>query len=373
MSKATSDVVIVGGGAAGCAVAYYLTRAGVTVTIIEYQGVGTQASGWSAGGVNPIHGVPGPIMPLALASFRLHKELWDDLCSATGHDCQARSTSMIRLISSPTEVPVWQETLEVFAATPGFAAYWLEPAEVYKLEPRLSPTILRGLVLEGNGVVDSFLYTTLLAQAATYHGATLRSGHVCGIQHANGRVTGVLLDDGIVACDQVVFAMGPWAKAAEVWLNVSIPIAPQKGEIVRLTLPGPALTHDFLSQDVELFSRSGGQVWCGATEEWCGFDTTPSVAARTLLLSKAIALMPTIAEASLVQHTACLRPVAPDRLPIIGKAPGWDNVYLATGGAHKGILLSPAMGKALADLITAGTTTLAIAPCAPERFTAVSA
>jgi D-amino-acid dehydrogenase len=57
----------------------------------------------------------------------------------------------------------------------------------------------------------------------------------------------------------------------------------------------------------------------------------------------------------------------------IGKAPGWDNVYLATGGAHKGILLSPTIGRAIADLMTASTTTLAIAPCAPERFTAVSA
>jgi glycine/D-amino acid oxidase-like deaminating enzyme len=166
--------------------------------------------------------------------------------------------------------------------------------------------------------------------------------------------------------------MGPWAQAAEAWLNVSIPIAPQKGEIVRLALPGPALTHDVLSADVSLFSRPEGQVWCGATEEWCGFDTAPSVAARTFVLSKATALMPAIAGASLVQQTACLRPVAPDHLPIIGKAPGWDNVYLATGGAHKGILLSPAMGKAIADLITAGTTTLAIAPCAPERFPTAS-
>jgi glycine/D-amino acid oxidase-like deaminating enzyme len=279
---------------------------------------------------------------------------------------------MIRLILDPAEVPVWQETLEVFAATPGFAAHWLEPAAIYKLEPRLTSTILCGLVLEGNGVVDSFLYTTLLAQAATHYGAMLRTGNVCGVQHANGRVTGVLLDDDIVACDQAVFAMGPWTQAAEAWLNVPIPIAPQKGEIVRLTLPGPALTHDFMSQDVELFSRSGGQVWCGATEEWCGFDATPSVAARTLLLSKATALMPAIAEASLVQHTACLRPVAPDHLPIIGRAPGWNNVYLATGGAHKGILLSPVMGKAITDLITTGTTTLAIAPCAPERFTVAS-
>jgi glycine/D-amino acid oxidase-like deaminating enzyme len=83
--------------------------------------------------------------------------------------------------------------------------------------------------------------------------------------------------------------------------------------------------------------------------------------------------MPAMIDASLVRHTACLRPVTPDNLPIIGKAPAWENVYLATGGGKKGILLSPGIGRAITDLITEGRTTLSIEACAPERFAGVSA
>jgi glycine/D-amino acid oxidase-like deaminating enzyme len=83
--------------------------------------------------------------------------------------------------------------------------------------------------------------------------------------------------------------------------------------------------------------------------------------------------MPALASASVVRHTACLRPVAPDGLPIIGRAPGWDNVYLATGGGKKGILLSPGIGEAIADLITAGETPLPIGAYAPGRFAPATA
>ena len=155
-------------------------------------------------------------------------------------------------------------------------------------------------------------------------------------------------------------------------MGLSIPVTPLKGEILRMELPGPALAHDFASPEVTLFSR-GSQVWCGATQEWCGFDKTPSATARRTLLSQAIQLLPAIASATLVQHTACLRPVTPDWLPIVGQAPGWENVYLATGGEKKGILLSPGIGKALADLLTTGSTSIDITPCTPQRFVAVSA
>ena len=78
--------------------------------------------------------------------------------------------------------------------------------------------------------------------------------------------------------------------------------------------------------------------------------------------------MPSMAEAKVVKHTACLRPVTADWLPIIGRAPGWDNAFLATGAGKKGILVSPGIGKATADLITTGKTDLSIDTCAPERF-----
>ena len=78
MSEATREarhVVVIGGGAAGCATAYYLSKAGARVTIIEREGVGNGASGWSAGGLNPLQGIADPILDLAMQSYRLHLEL----------------------------------------------------------------------------------------------------------------------------------------------------------------------------------------------------------------------------------------------------------------------------------------------------------
>jgi glycine oxidase len=367
----SSDVVVIGGGVAGCATAYYLSRAGVKVTLIERDGIGRQASGYSAGGINPLHGYLDALQSLGLASYTLHRALWDELRSITGQDCQQRLISMILVAFDEAEIPELQGTLERFQATEGFAAHWLEAGELHELEPRLTSAALRGLYLYGNGVVDSHLFTVRLAEAARQYGAVIRHDEVRGIAQDGGRSTGVVLADGTLPCDAVVLAMGPWAKAAQAWLGLSIPVEPLKGEILRMQLPSPALVHDFVSADILLCSRPGGQVWCAATEEWRGFDAQPSESARALLWQRAQQLMPAMAQATLLEQTACLRPVTPDWLPIIGRAPGWQNVYLATGGAKKGILLAPGMGQAIADLITTGHTALPVAPYTPERFAGI--
>ena len=83
---------------------------------------------------------------------------------------------------------------------------------------------------------------------------------------------------------------------------------------------------------------------------------------------RAVRLMPHLAQARLILHTACLRPVTPDWLPIIGKPPGYENVVLATGAGKKGILLSPGFGKAVADLISSGGTQMPVSDFNPGRF-----
>ena len=75
--------------------------------------------------------------------------------------------------------------------------------------------------------------------------------------------------------------------------------------------------------------------------------------------------MPALTRAEQVLHTACLRPVTPDWLPIVGQAPGWDNVYICTGGQKKGILLGPAMGKAIAEIMASGSTEISLKGCEP--------
>ena len=366
----TSEVIIVGGGAAGCAVAYYLARSGVKATIIEGQGVATQASGYAAGGLNPLQGagIPGPLGPFAWETFQMHSGLWEDLQEETGLDFQARTISSIRLAFEEADLSDMENTLDLFSAAEGFEARWLDAREIHDLDPRITSKAIGGLYSGGNAALDSYQYTMTLAEAAKKRGARLRQGKVCGLEHSSGRVTGVKLDDGMVSCDWVILAMGPWSRQAEPWLGVYIPVDPLKGEILRLELPGPALDYDLSGGGGSLYAKPGGQVWCGATEEWRGFDRQISEAARQSILESAVNLIPELTQAPVVMHTACLRPVTPDWLPIIGQVPGYANVCLATGAGKKGILLSPGMGKGIADLVTTGATELPIGAFSPQRF-----
>ena len=366
----TSEVVIVGGGAAGCSVAYYLALAGVKATVVEREGVGTQASGMSAGGLNPLQGagIPGPLGPLALESFRIHLDLWDKLKEDTGTDCDGRIVSLIKVAFGEEEIGELKETEELFTPVEGFEARWLDSNEVSDIEPRIGNGVIRGLYAKGNAVVDSYKYTLALAQAAEKLGTKLCTGTVRGLERANRRIKGVTLGEETVSCDQLVLAMGPWARQAEPWLDAYIPVDPLKGELLRLDLPGPPLSHYISGVGGSLYPKPDGLLWAGTTEEWRGFDTKTTDSARKSILQRAVKLIPDIAQARLVLQTACLRPVTPDWLPIIGRAPGWDNVYVVNGGGRKGILLSTGMGKSVSDLMTQSETQLDISPFNPARF-----
>jgi glycine oxidase len=368
-----SDVVVVGGGAAGCSVAHYLALAGAKVTLVEREGIATQASGFSAGGLNPLQGagIPGPSGPLALESYRMHLSLWDELKETTGIDYEGRIISLLKLAFDDVEMSDLRATQEAFNQVEGFSADWLAGQDVLKLEPRLSPGVVSGVLATGNAALDSYKYTLALSESAQKLGASLQAGVVHGLEAEKTRVTGVRLQDETLACDNVVLAMGPWSRQAEAWLGGYIPVDPLKGEILRLSLQTP-LGQDISGAGASLYAKPDGLVWCGSTEEWRGFDRMPSDSARESLLQRAIRLIPDLAKAKLVQHTACLRPVTPDWLPIIGRMPDWDNVYLATGAGRKGILLSPAIGKAVTDLITEGETQLPISAFGPERFVQVT-
>ena len=370
-----SDVVIIGGGVAGCATAYYLSLAGIQATVIEREGIASQASGFSSGGLNPLEGaqIPGPLSTLAMQSYRMHRELFETLPFETGVDYEGRIVSVIHAALDEAELPALQTSHDLFSAAPAelFSADWLAPEEAVIQEPLLSPKMVKAVRLTGNAALDSYKFTQALADAARKRGASFRSGSVNGLEIANGRVTAVFVGDTKLPCGTVVLATGPWSRQAETWLDMAIPVDPLKGETLRMDMPGLQPLHDLSGGGVSVTPKPSGLVWCGTTEEWRGFDKQPSEAARQSILEKAVRLAPNVANARLVQHTACLRPVTPDWLPIAGKAPGWDNVYLATGAGKKGVLLSPGMGKATADLISQGSTTLPVAACDPRRFSAV--
>src|SRR4051794_11747755 len=98
-------VVVIGGGAARCATAGYLSRAGARVPIGEREGVGNAASGWSAGGLNPLQGIPDVILPLAMESYRLHLELWPVLKQLSSQNLEAGLISMAYVAPDDAAIP----------------------------------------------------------------------------------------------------------------------------------------------------------------------------------------------------------------------------------------------------------------------------
>ena len=366
-----AEVVIVGGGIVGCATAYLLARKGVPSTIIEKESVGSCASGFSAGLLNPIngHGIPGPLEALARESFQMHLRLASEITTETGIDPEMRALSWIWLAFDDAEVEHLRQLFQWADSFEEFPARWLDGREVTSMEPRLSPKVLKALHVEGVRQVDSYRYTLALAQAAEKYGATIRQGTVEALMQSHGRVSGVVLEGEEVACESVVLAMGPWTGQVASWLGIPVPIEPLKGQIVRLELEGPPLEHTFYHSDGGYVApKPDGLIWVGTTEERVGFDDSPTTEARDAIIKDALKIMPILSEARVARQTACLRPLSEDGMPIIGAVPGWEGVYLASGAGRKGILLGPAMASAIADLVTTGHTDLSIEPFSPGRF-----
>lgn len=366
----TTQVAIIGGGAMGCAAAYYLAKAGVRSTIIESEGIATQASGYNAGGLNPLtgYGLPGPLSAISDVSFSMHADLAESLEEESGVQFHHKTMAIVTVAFDDSDFPEMRDTLEVFEAADGFSAHWLDADDLRKMEPRLNTDAQRGLYAYGNATLSGYEFTLALSRAAERMGAEIRQGKAVELQTEGDRVTGVTLEDGELSCDTVVIASGPWSAGAEQWLRAKIPVEPYKGEILRLRIDGELPVHDFTGGGYSVHNRADGLLWAGATEERKGFDRQPSESARRTLMKGATKLMPCLADAEIARHTACLRPLTPDWLPIVGAAPGWDNAYLATGAGKKGILLAPAIGKATADLVTRGETDMPLDGFEPERF-----
>ena len=130
---------------------------------------------------------------------------------------------------------------------------------------------------------------------------------------------------------------------------------PLKGQIIRLQLAENPMRVSLNYRGSYAASKPDGLVWAGTTEEEAGFDEEITPAGRDEVMGDLLLMAPSLADAELVQQTACLRPLSNDGMPIVGRVPGWQNLYIATGGGRKGILWSTGMAYGLADLIAEGS------------------
>ncbi len=372
--RAHSDVVIVGGGVIGSSVAYRLASVGLSVTVVERDSLGSHASGYALGLLNPTNET-GSIESLNHQSFIMHQEMLEAVQEESGVDVQALTMPHIELALEESEIATLMEEADRIAAFPNFTCNWIQPDEIRTLDARITQEIYGGLLVEKVIAVDSYNFTLATAQAAESRGAEYVLREATGLIYDRDRVAGVMVGEDCINCGAVVLAMGPWSGAASLWVDIDIPVVPQKGEILRLEGLNPRLdfhVHGFtLGSSCSILQKADGAVWLAATvQEHTGFDVTPSLDARESLVLRGTRMMPELEWQQMLLQTACMRPVTPDGDPILGKVPDKEGLFIASGTGGQGILLAPVIGRAMADLISVGKTEIDIVQFGLERFSA---
>ncbi|MSQ40740.1 MAG: glycine oxidase ThiO [Dehalococcoidia bacterium] len=363
------DVIVIGGGVIGCAVAYHLSKAGARVTVLERESLACQASGVAAGLLTPLAEAeaPSPLVAMGVRCLALHRALAQELLEATGISVEYQSVPVLRLAFTNDDVARLKRSLE-WQQELGLRVSWVDSAELQRLEPQASPDILGGLYSQDEAQLEAYPYTLALARGAEQRGAQVIYAEVKGIRLQGERAVGVETARGLFSAGAVVVAMGPWSTLAGQWLGMHLPVEPLKGQLLR-ALPSQAPMRCVLFHHGDYVApKSNGTLILGTTEERVGFDKGVTEEGRRHIVEAAQRLVPGLRDAREMHAIAGLRPITSDGMPIIGKAPHLENVYVATGHGRRGVTLSPATGQAIADLVLRGATDVPIQSFSPGRF-----
>ena len=341
-------VVICGGGVIGAAIAYFLSLRRVEAVVIERTGVACAASGKS-GGFLALDWCDGsPLGPLARRSFALHAELAAEFQGTWGY----RRLEALSVAASARR--------SLAAGTTAALPDWV--ARDALLHQRLGTTAT-------TAQVDPGAFTRGILDAAIDRGARLLTGCVTGLGRSEDgqRITGAMVDGAPIEGDAVVIAMGPWAALAARWLPLP-PVYGLKGHSLIFRTDEPVSAHalfveyeagDGAVDSPEVFPRPDGTTYvCGLSSEaplpHDPAEVGPDPGACERLRAMTGTLAPAFAEAEIVAAQACYRPITRDGLPLLGRIPGLDAAYVATGHSVWGMLNAPASGETMAELIVEG-------------------
>ncbi|CAI9276737.1 unnamed protein product [Lactuca saligna] len=338
-------VVVCGGGVIGVCTAYFLSKKGAAVTLIEQSSIACAASG-KAGGFLALDWCDGsPISSLARVSFNLHRSLAEELNGGESYGYRPLNTLSLSIAESenPPQPHSRKSTLPP----------WIDG-------PAKSPKTIG--TTETTAQVHPQLFTrTLIEKAVADYGVEVVIGKVKSLETGEEKVRVVMEGGGGIDGDAVVLALGPWTKADAITPDaLFLTYSPANG--------GQPM-------DPEIYPRPTGEVYvCGMSSE----EEIPDDPEEIQPNMDSIGVLKRVAEkvsshlggeARVKAEQACFLPSTDDGVPVIGEVPGMKGCFVATGHSCWGILNGPATGAAVAELVLDGCSTVVdLTRFSPGRF-----
>lgn len=417
-------VIVLGGGVIGVSTAYFLARGGADVTVIEREeGVALETSFANAGQVSPGYSTPwaAPGIPLKALKwmFQRHAPLalrpdgtlfqlrWlgallrncTDERYAVNKERMTRlaeySRDCLRQLRADTGIQYEQRTLgtlQVFRSAKQMQAAQLDtavlqecgvpfrllaPHELPEIEPALAhaPGLVGGLHLPGDETGDCQRFTTRLAELARGLGVQFRFG--CAIEqvlHHGTSVSGVRLAGPareVLTADRYVLALGSYSRAIGQSLGLDLPVYPIKGYSLTAPLVDEARAPRSTVMDETYkiaITRFDQRIRIGGMAEVAGFDLRLNPRRRDTLAMCTQGLFAGACDLPAASFWTGLRPMTPDGTPIVGAAPGFDNLMLNTGHGTLGWTMSAGSGQLMADLTLGRQPGISTEGLGPERY-----
>jgi D-hydroxyproline dehydrogenase subunit beta len=380
-----TEVVVVGAGIVGTAVARELAVRGVDVALLDRGAVASGTTGLGEGNVLCSDKPAGPELELTRAGMVLYGELDQRL----GDEARIRRKGAL---IAHTDAETWAAEPARLEAMAMAGARLVGADELRELEPELTGEVHGASLFPDDLQCDPRAIARALAREAARAGATIRER--CAVtaiamgrrdEHGPGRGVSVLLAGGErIRARAVVVAAGSWSAPLAAGAGLQLPLEPRKGQLVRLAVPEPGLVrhkvvdasymhsvasaHPGLELSTVVETTFDGDILVGSSRERRGFDTTVDPTVGEAMVERAARLFPRLRRLTPTAAWAGLRPWLPDNLPAIGSSQAVPGLWLATGHEGAGVALGPVTGRLIAQLYTGEQPLVDPAPFDPDRF-----
>jgi glycine oxidase len=363
-----ADVIVIGAGIVGCAVAEALARAHAEVTVIDPRGPGLGATQASAGMLTPFsegrHDAR--LEELGARSLALYDDLVGRVASRLSAPLFYARTGSLEVALDENEA----EELRIRAAdltTRGIANTYLPGPDARQFERELAVGCTGALLIPAHGYTSAPHVTAALWRASEAGGATLVAAPVQRIAAVSDRLLEVETTRGNYTAASVVLAAGSWSGQIAIEGVAPLPVRPVRGQLLHLHWAQPTLTRIVWGTRCYSVPWPDGTVLVGATLEDVGFDERATVAGVRDLLDAMCELVPGAWQASFAHVRVGLRPGTPDALPIVGRSAQLPGLIYATGHYRNGVLLAPLTAELVATIVAGGTDP-ALEVLSPTRF-----